>query len=164
MCPRKVARQIKKHISIITMRVVTKLVRVIKYCKGLPPWNLHDASMRWFLRPADKLNTLYLKLQNTHEHQTRPCADLPKDNYIRKATWPINQIINVKPCDNLKNLYLYSCKAYGHNLARCRLRGGGSARKCLGCHQFLTFCYTEQVFLKLTWKRGWFKVSKTLKT
>ena len=83
------------------MAMVTKLIKVVKYCKGLPPSNLHDPSMIWFWRSGGKLNTFYLKLQNTNEQQTRSDADLAKDNLAYKATWPINQVIIVKLCDNL---------------------------------------------------------------
>ena len=68
------------------MAMVTKLIRVVKYCKGPPLSNLHDPSMIWFWRSGGKLNTLYLKLQNTNEHQTSSDADLPKDNLAYKAT------------------------------------------------------------------------------
>ena len=37
----------KKHISITTMFMATKLFMMLPYCKELPSINLHDFSIRW---------------------------------------------------------------------------------------------------------------------
>ena len=44
------------------MAMVPKLIRVVKYCKGLPLSNSNVPSIFWFWRSGGKLNALYLKL------------------------------------------------------------------------------------------------------
>ena len=66
------------------------------------PWIRMTPEWCGYLRSGDKLNTLYLHLQITHEHQTRQGADFQWEAPILKATffnhvttWKVN-IFTVK--------------------------------------------------------------------
>ena len=96
------------------MLMFTRLIRVETYHKEFAPINLHNHSMRGGpARLRDKSNTLYLHLQKTNGHKTRPGADLQWEAPILKATWPLHQVTNVKSGDNLKNLQFHYHKTYG---------------------------------------------------
>ena len=56
------------------MLMVTRLVRVLKYCKELPPINLHNPSRDAHVRLHGKLNKS--PPEKTHELQTRQVADI----------------------------------------------------------------------------------------
>ena len=60
----------------------------------------------------DKLNTLYLHLQKSHEHQIRQVANLQWETLILKATSPFDHVTNVRLRDSFKNLYFHYHKSY----------------------------------------------------
>lgn len=63
----------------------------------------------------DKLNTLYLHLQETHGQQTKQDADLQWVAAIVKAKWPFDYVNNVRSRDDLiKKLCFHYHKTYGH--------------------------------------------------
>ena len=88
------------------------------------PWPLN--LIRWWhtvtsshpqgslVRSCDKLNALYLHLQKTHGHQTRPSAALPWVVPTLKAAWHFDYVTNVWLRDSLKNLNLHFHTTYGH--------------------------------------------------
>ena len=80
-------RKIKNSISTIKMLMVTRLIRVVTYCKELPPINSHDpsAQLGGHGRSWDKFNTLYLHLHRTHGHHTGQDADLQLEAPIPKT-------------------------------------------------------------------------------
>ena len=97
------------------MPMLIKLIRVMTYRQELPTIKLHDSSMtRGLLRLHGKLNKLYLHLQKTHEHQNRQGVGLLWETRTLKATWLFDHMINVRLCDNLKNLNLHFLKTSGH--------------------------------------------------
>ena len=60
------------------------------------------------IRSRDKLNTLYIHLQKTHEHQTKEGDDWQWDAPILKATWPFDHMT----FENFKNLYFHYHQSY----------------------------------------------------
>ena len=72
-----------------------------------PEWGGH-------VRSRDKLNTLYLHLQKTHEHQIRQGADLQWEASILQnhvTHWSRDQSESI-PRDNFKNSYFLDHKSY----------------------------------------------------
>ena len=63
------------------------------------------------VKSRDKLNTLYLHLQKTHNHQIKQGTDLKWEAPIYKATWPFDHLTNLKSRDDLKNLFFHCHKS-----------------------------------------------------
>ena len=66
-----------------------------------------------YVRSCGKLNTLYLHLQKTHEHQTRQGAGLQSETPILKVILPFDHVTNSSSLDNFKNLYFHYYKSCG---------------------------------------------------
>ena len=45
-----------------------------------------------YVRSRDKLNTLYLRMQKTHEYESRQGAELRTEAAILKVTWPFDHV------------------------------------------------------------------------
>ena len=107
------------YISIITIIMVTRLIRVMTYCKKLPPINSQDPQLGGQLRSCDELNTLYCHLQKINGHQTRQSVDLQWEAPI-KSPDPV---------------IMWS---WGHlTISENLLMRIGPASKRLSCHQLL---------------------------
>ena len=85
----------KNYIFAIAIPMVTKLVRVVIYCKKLPLISVNNPSMRWSYEVIDKLNALHPHLKKTRGHQYRKGADVLRENPILKATQPFGHVITV---------------------------------------------------------------------
>ena len=68
----------------------------------------------WQVRSCNKLNTLYLHLQETHGHQTRQGVVLLWKVTTLKATWPFDYVTSVTWRNKLKKLYFLFHKIYGY--------------------------------------------------
>ena len=67
---------------------VTKLVKVVTCREELPPINSQPFQWGGLVRTRDKLNSLDLHLQKTHEHHTRQSAALLGQAFTITITWP----------------------------------------------------------------------------
>ena len=92
------------------MLMATRLIRVVTYRKELPPINPQISSMKWscdHVRERDKWDTLNLRLQKTHGHQTSQGTDLQWEIPILKATWPFDHVTDEKWRDSLRNFHYH---------------------------------------------------------
>ena len=113
--------------STVTMPMVTKLIRVMRYREELPPINLHDPSMKWTCEALLQIKYYY---QKTHGHQTRQGADLPWESPSLKATWLFDHVTSVRSREIL-NIYISTFTRLTTTLAGCRLTEDCSAHERL---------------------------------
>ena len=105
----EVTWQMKNIISLLSQCLWPQdLLGVVTYSKEIPRINSHDASMRCSCEVTWQIKYLHLhsKLGKVLTYSER----LP----ILKATWPFDPVTNVRSRDNLKQLYFYYHKIYGH--------------------------------------------------
>lgn len=111
------------QIFTITMRMVTKLYKVVTYPVEVPPINSSDPSMRLSQWGQVGNWKLYRHIcRKTYGYQTRQVVDLPWEATTLKATRHFDQVTNVKSGDNLNNWFVPFRKTYlSLNLVVCWL-------------------------------------------
>ena len=99
------------NISFFTMLMVTKLVRVVTYCKELPPINSHDPSVRWSCEVASQFKSII-----------SPLAEDPwKPSWVRcwlTARVYQSSVSRMRSGNNFKNLHLHFYRLMATKLGR----------------------------------------------
>ena len=90
------------------MLMATRLIGVGDIFKGNP-----THKFTWFLNEVFMWGHMTNKI-SVPALQTRQGADLQWEAPILKATWPFDPVTKVRSRDNLKHLYFYYHKTYGH--------------------------------------------------
>ena len=118
------------------MSMVTKLLRVITFCKELPSIKLHDSLMTWSWEVTIQLNISYLYLQKTDRYVTSQVADFVWEASTLKVRRLFDHVTDMKPKWQIERVVSpLSQDLWSLNLAGWWICGGGSERKLLNRHQ-----------------------------